>query len=91
MGLPVSLTGMPRFVVGRGFAEAGPDRVTILTDRCVSPEDVDKGAAQNMTGIGRAVLNVDSTVGAAYARLQFTIGSGTGVAILDAYLSTSTQ
>jgi F-type H+-transporting ATPase subunit epsilon len=38
--------GDKRFVVGRGFAEAGPDRVTILTDRCVAPEDVDKVAAQ---------------------------------------------
>ncbi|MFK7927288.1 MAG: ATP synthase F1 subunit epsilon [Myxococcota bacterium] len=38
--------GEKRFVVGRGFAEAGPDRVTILTDRCVAPEDVDKDAAR---------------------------------------------
>ena len=38
--------GEKRFVVGRGFAEAGPERVTILTDRCVAPEDVDKAEAQ---------------------------------------------
>lgn len=35
-----------RFVVGRGFAEAGPDRVTILTDRCVDADHVDKAQAQ---------------------------------------------
>lgn len=40
--------GIKTFVVGRGFAEAGPDRVTILTDRCVAPEDVDKAEAQKM-------------------------------------------
>jgi F-type H+-transporting ATPase subunit epsilon len=38
--------GPRRFVVGRGFVEAGPDRVTILTDRCMSPEQVDKAEAE---------------------------------------------
>lgn len=42
----VTGNGSQRFVIGRGFAEAGPDRVTILTDRCVAPDDVDKAAAQ---------------------------------------------
>lgn len=37
--------GTQRFVIGRGFAEAGPGLVTILTDRCVAEEDVDKEAA----------------------------------------------
>lgn len=38
--------GEKRFVVGRGFAEAGPDRVTILTDRCMAPADVDASEAK---------------------------------------------
>lgn len=37
-----------RFVVGRGFAEAGPDRVVLLTDSCEAAEGVDKAAAQKM-------------------------------------------
>jgi len=39
-------TGVRRYVVGRGFAEIGPDHVTILTDRFESLEDVDKARAQ---------------------------------------------
>lgn len=35
-----------RFVVGSGFAEAGPDRVVILTDACEDAATVDKAAAQ---------------------------------------------
>lgn len=34
-----------RFVVGRGFAEAGPDRVTLLTELCETSDSVDKDAA----------------------------------------------
>jgi F-type H+-transporting ATPase subunit epsilon len=35
-----------RFVVGRGFAEAGMDRVTVLVDSCVAADEVDKATAQ---------------------------------------------
>jgi F-type H+-transporting ATPase subunit epsilon len=37
-----------KFVVGRGFAEAGPERVTVLVDSCVAVEDTDlqSGAAE---------------------------------------------
>ena len=38
--------GEKRFVVGRGFAEAGPDRVTILTEQCIAPADVDVDQAK---------------------------------------------
>jgi F-type H+-transporting ATPase subunit epsilon len=34
-----------RYVIGRGFAEIGPDRVTILTDACEPAGDVDKARA----------------------------------------------
>lgn len=37
--------GAQRYVVGRGFAEIGPDRVTILTDSCVALSAVDKAKA----------------------------------------------
>ncbi len=38
--------GTRRFVTGRGFVEAGPDRVTVLTDSCEDAASVDKSAAQ---------------------------------------------
>lgn len=39
-------TGVKRYILGRGFAEIGPDRVTILTDRFEPLEAVDKAKAQ---------------------------------------------
>ena len=42
----VTPQGEQRFVVGRGFAEAGPERVTVLTDSCLEADQVDKAAAQ---------------------------------------------
>jgi len=51
---------------------------------------VQKGSAQTMNGIGRAVLNVEGSVAAATARLKFTL-TGSGKAILDATMTTSTQ
>ena len=35
-----------KFVVGAGFAEVGPDRLTLLVDQCESAEGIDKAAAQ---------------------------------------------
>ena len=35
-----------RYVVGRGFAEAGPDKVTVLTDSCELAAEVDKAQAR---------------------------------------------
>jgi F-type H+-transporting ATPase subunit epsilon len=37
--------GEKRFAVGRGFAEVGGGRVTVLVDACVTAEKVDKNAA----------------------------------------------
>jgi F-type H+-transporting ATPase subunit epsilon len=39
-------SGVQRFVVGRGFVEAGPSSVTILADSCKLPDQVDKAAAR---------------------------------------------
>lgn len=39
--------GVRRFVVGRGFAEIGPDRVTVLTSRCELLDAVDKAKAKS--------------------------------------------
>ena len=35
-----------KFVVGPGFAEVGPDRLTLLVDQCESTEGIDKAAAE---------------------------------------------
>ncbi len=35
-----------KFVVGPGFAEVGPDRLTLLVDQCESAVGIDKAAAQ---------------------------------------------
>lgn len=37
--------GAHQWVVGRGFAEVGPDRVTILTDSCEIVSEIDKEKA----------------------------------------------
>ncbi len=34
-----------KFVIGRGFVEAGPDRVTVLTEKCVPAQEIDRGKA----------------------------------------------
>ena len=41
-------SGKSQFIVGRGFAEAGPDRLTLLTELCESTEGLDKAAATNL-------------------------------------------
>ncbi len=38
--------GPCQFIVGRGFAEAGPDRLTLLTEFCETTDNVDKSAAK---------------------------------------------
>lgn len=48
--------GAQRFVVGRGFAEVGPERVTILTDSCVAASAVDKAKAQAELTAAEAAL-----------------------------------
>lgn len=38
--------GEQRYVIGRGFAEANPGKVTILTDSCTPVADIDKAKAK---------------------------------------------
>jgi F-type H+-transporting ATPase subunit epsilon len=40
--------GETRYVVGRGFAEAGPDRLSVLTEICEEGSTVDKAAAKTL-------------------------------------------
>jgi F-type H+-transporting ATPase subunit epsilon len=40
--------GDTRYVVGRGFAEAGPDRLSVLTEICEEASTVDKAAAETL-------------------------------------------
>ncbi len=42
---PQALQGTRRFVVGPGFAEVGPDRVTLVVELCEDGAGVDKTAA----------------------------------------------
>jgi len=37
--------GEKQFVIGRGFAEIGPERVTVLTDSCETPASIDQAKA----------------------------------------------
>ena len=47
-GSPQKVAGAQRFLVGAGFAEVGPDTVTLVVDLCedVATIDKDKAAAQ---------------------------------------------
>jgi F-type H+-transporting ATPase subunit epsilon len=49
-------SGSKRFIVGRGFAEAGSERVVLLTDSCEEPGDVDKDAAKKAVSEAEAIL-----------------------------------
>jgi len=48
--------GERRWIVGRGFAEIGPDRVTLLTDSCDPVDGIDKAAAQKDLADAEAAL-----------------------------------
>jgi F-type H+-transporting ATPase subunit epsilon len=45
-----------RFVVGRGFAEAGPDRLSLLTEICEEGSTVDKAAAKSLLEISEKTM-----------------------------------
>jgi F-type H+-transporting ATPase subunit epsilon len=45
-----------RFVVGRGFAEANPKGLIILTEVCEAAEDVDRAAAAKLLESAEATL-----------------------------------
>jgi F-type H+-transporting ATPase subunit epsilon len=55
-----------RFIVGRGFAEAGPDRLTLLTELCEDAAGQDKAAAQTLLDESEKTLaSADPTSGEA--------------------------
>ena len=51
-----SAGGQLRFVVGSGFVEAGPDKLTLLTEVCETADSVDKAAAAALLAESEAVL-----------------------------------
>jgi F-type H+-transporting ATPase subunit epsilon len=52
--------GEQRFVVGRGFCEAGPERVTLLTDVAEPVESVDRAAAErDIAQLEQAMTGLD--------------------------------
>lgn len=51
--------GKERFVVGPGFAEVGPDQVTLLVDVCMNADTVDKESA------AKALAEAETVLGAA--------------------------
>jgi F-type H+-transporting ATPase subunit epsilon len=49
-----------KVVVGPGFAEVGPDRVTLLVDRCEPSDGIDKAQAQKDLDEAFASLKIHS-------------------------------
>jgi F-type H+-transporting ATPase subunit epsilon len=67
----VTEAGAQRFVVGRGFAEAGPDRVTILTEDCVAADAADRSSAQQeLTAAESELLALNAFDEAALAKIE---------------------
>ena len=49
-------SGDQQFVIGRGFAEAGPDQVTVLTDSCTPVAEAElAGAASDLEAAERTL------------------------------------
>lgn len=65
---PTPLSGDRRLIVGAGFAEVGPDRVTLVVDLCEDSLNVDKGAASTALTAAERVLATEDG-GSVAARL----------------------
>ena len=74
--------GETRYVVGRGFAEIGPDKVTLLTDSCELASEVDK--AQAKADLDQAERDLGEAAFGSEARRQAEIRQEMAVARLDA-------
>jgi len=48
--------GAQKYVIGRGFAEVGDDKVVLLTDRCESGDAIDKAKAKEDLDAAEKVL-----------------------------------
>lgn len=55
-----------KFVVGRGFVEAGPDRLTVLADSVEQGEDVDQKAAAELLETSEKLLAIEEPGSDAY-------------------------
>ena len=66
----VTDSGTTRFVVGRGFVEAGPDRLTLLTELCEPADNVDKAAAQQLLESAETILASASPESGDYANAR---------------------
>lgn len=62
--------GEQRFVVGRGFVEAGPNKVTLLVDSCERPDGIDKAAARDALGRAESELLEASAFTAAWEHIE---------------------
>jgi F-type H+-transporting ATPase subunit epsilon len=69
----IDASGESRFVIGRGFAEAGPDRVVVLTEVCESADQVDKSAAGAAKAEAEKKLETLDPLSDAYAQCQARI------------------
>ena len=57
-------SGETRYITGRGFVEAGPDRVTLLADSCILASEADKTTAHADIEAGEAI-KLDTFAGSA--------------------------
>lgn len=60
--------GDQRFVLGRGFAEIGPDRVTILTESCEASDAIDKQKASEALAAANAIIAKGDGASEAFAQ-----------------------
>lgn len=68
-----STEGAKVWVVGRGFAEIGPDAVTILTSTAVAPKDIDRAKAQKELDAAERSLMGAEVGTAAHAMAQIAV------------------
>lgn len=62
-----------RYHVARGFVEVLPERVTILAETAVKPEEIDTGAAQQMLDQGHKLWNEAGEDAGKYAKAEEVI------------------
>jgi F-type H+-transporting ATPase subunit epsilon len=81
--------GEQRFNVARGFVEVLPERVTILAESALKPEEIDTAAAQQKLDHGHQLWNeagedadkythAEEVIREAESRLESAKGQGTG-------------
>lgn len=58
--------GTHHWIVGRGFADLGQDHVTLLTDRAVPVDQVDKEEAAKILAEANEAMNTDQIQSEAY-------------------------